>query len=146
MYKKIEVGEKYSPIHSWREGNPYTTAFCRTLYSGNIMVCGGYKDVQEYIKRLGPCLVSVRFWYRGETRGSVTLKNVPRGLYFSHCRELLGSIGRNGNTGWDLLQFSPSETGPYKVLAHYSHIPSTFPRILVQIINAAMYIEYQDMR
>jgi hypothetical protein len=127
MYKKVEIGT-YNPVGSWRDANPYTTAFCRTMYSGNVMVCGGYHDVMSYLEKLGPCLASIRFWNKGKTRGTIFLKNVPIGMYFSHADSKLG----HSNKGWDILLFVPGRA--YTVLAHYSHIPSTFPRVLASLI------------
>jgi hypothetical protein len=128
-----KVDLPYTPQHGdWHNGNPFTTAFCRTMKHGNVLVTGGLDDAKDYITlHLGPTLAVLRFWHNHHSRGYTTLIN---------CNDFKwGRIVTSQHFVEDRL--CPVRTfadalldEQYNTIAIYHKIPSTFPRALKQLL------------
>jgi hypothetical protein len=125
-YQNI-VEFKYDKVGSFKDGNPFTLAFCRTFRQGNILVKGGFHNVKAEVSKLGPALVSYRFFHNGRSRGYNRIENCGK----VRCA-FLGSIlrprfylAKREDCGFELVD-GESEI----IIATYRKIPSTFPRAL----------------
>lgn len=67
MKKEMPVRKEfsYSPIRSWRNGNPFVIAFVYTRKDEAFIVKGGLTDVELWLENFSkntPCFVHLGFW------------------------------------------------------------------------------------
>jgi len=135
QYQKVDAGyssrvcDKYA--RSGFRSVPFVMAFCRTLHNGNMLIVGDDVAVTEKIKGLGPTLAVTSIWKHGRARFTYCrLYNVP-GCYQIHKTQYYD--------GQRLLRRKrPVHVlrGPdYSTIAEWRRVPSTFPRVLREILE-----------
>ena len=140
MRYPLKVEFEYDKIGSWSLSNPFTTAFCRTKDSGNIMVVGGVQDIEEYQKSLGPTLVTYRYWHKGSTRGGVQLINTPHYGVRNSERNYENGERVLLQHGIFLYFFSREDCsilgwGTMQKVHTYNKIPHVFPDLLRNLLD-----------
>jgi len=128
-YVKVEL--PYDKINSFKETNPFTTAFCRTEKKGNVLVVGGIHDVDKYIEdNLGNCLVVKTYWMHGNHRtASPQLygNNIISRMHIT-SGEFLKLYKHNYMVSVPVKKFNLVNNRI--VFASWNRIPSTYPKCL----------------
>lgn len=128
-YKVIDVDEPfggYDPVSSFRDVNPFTTAFCRTRDNGNVLLVGGLNRVKHHLAQTGPTLAVIRMWHKGKNRGYTRLFN---------CNEF--EVRREGKDGWSRGRRGLALYGQGHERIHwYRRVPATFPRLLEKLLES----------
>ena len=124
-YKEIVV-ESYNPLGSFRNVNPFTLAFCRTVKHGNILLKGGLNAVNHYIESelKEMALVSFRLFHHGRSRGYTHMVNSSKYLFI-----------RDHDKAYNFIGYKLYDIRNNIEIAHYRKVPSTFPRILEQFVQ-----------
>jgi len=128
---------EYNPVRSFRDGNPYTMAFCypHPLYHRPFVVKGGFKDCNEYLKTLDyPIFVHLVFYYKGSTRRIFKFYQLDSNLALNE--QVSFPPKKKGKRLWELYLRGSGLGVRTKTLATFKRVPRRWIRELNLYVKA----------